>query len=372
MKNLLSRYDWQELEFSALPTSGVQRTRNFLISQRIDYQWDDEVVRVELDGSKRAMERWLQPPWVPGSLPLKLPDFLKPMPRRHCPSPVGDWAHLDQETLDRWEADKWQWPPEHYQEDRLLWKGRQDGRHPSADERDVLLGFSRGHTAPAVSSSMLKSGGERVRLALVAHGIHAEHLAWLLSRAGKAKGWLSADCSWVSILARIEADVPYVPTFAPKGMRKSSDEKADADFVKRVVTAVDHRGSDVRLNVGQLLTPSCWPRQSFKPHFWRWRHLFSWSWKKQAHINVLEASAGLAALCWRLRSKRGVGKRFLHLLDSQVSQAVLSRRRSTSKVLNFIVKRSSVLELAASCHSFYGFVRSDWHPADGASRNTRS
>jgi hypothetical protein len=292
MKNLLSRYDWQELEFSALPTSGVQRTRNFLISHRIDHQWGNKVVRVDLDGGKRHVDRWLQPPWVPGSLPLKLPDFLKPMPRRHRPLPFGDWAHLDQATLNRWEADKWQWPPEHYQEDRLLWKGRQDGRHPSADERDVLLGFSRGHTAPAVASSMLKSGGERVRLALVAHGIHAEHLAWLLSRAGKAKGWLSADCSWVNILARIVADVPYVPTFAPKGMRQSSDEQADADFVKRVVTAVDHRGSDVRLNVGQLLTPSCWPRQSFKPHFWRWRHLFSWSWKKQAHINVLEAAAG--------------------------------------------------------------------------------
>jgi hypothetical protein len=39
-------------------------------------------------------------------------------------------------------------------------------------------------------------------------------------------------------------------------------------------------------------------------------------------------------------------------------------------MLNRVIKRASMLELAASCHAFYAFVRSDWHPADGASRST--
>ena len=71
---------------------------------------------------------------------------------------------------------------------------------------------------------------------------------------------------------------------------------------------------------------------------------------------------------WRLRRRRGVQKKFLHLTDSYVSIAVLSKRRSTSKALHAVCRKVAALELAASVFPVYGFLRSDDNPCDEGSR----
>ena len=76
----------------------------------------------------------------------------------------------------------------------------------------------------------------------------------------------------------------------------------------------------------------------------------------------------MAALRWRLRRRRGIGRRYLHILDSIVSLSVISKRRSTSYVLNRVIRRYDALELAASCHGGFGFTRSEKNPADRPSR----
>jgi hypothetical protein len=132
---------------------------------------------------------------------------------------------------------------------------------------------------------------------------------------------------------------------------------------------IDHRGSDVRLDAGTLLSPSIWPRRATRANLWKWRLKVKWHWQAPRHINVLEAQAVLAAIKWRVRAKRNIGSKFLHLVDSQVSQAVLTKRRSSSYLLNKVCRRVGALELAASIHPMYGFVRSDSNPSDAPSRN---
>ena len=82
-----------------------------------------------------------------------------------------------------------------------------------------------------------------------------------------------------------------------------------------------------------------------------------------------EARATLNAIRWRLRSRKGIGKKHLHLVDSQVVQAVVTKRRSSSKVLNRICRKNCALELASHTHLLLGFVRSDLNPADAPTRD---
>eukprot|EP00959_Pyramimonas_sp_CCMP1952_P209697 4387470-Pyramimonas_sp.AAC.1 len=49
--------------------------------------------------------------------------------------------------------------------------------------------------------------------------------------------------------------------------------------------------------------------------------------------------AYLSALRWRLRAEKNFQTKFLHLLDSQVSNAVLAKHRSGSRQLNRIARK---------------------------------
>ena len=90
---------------------------------------------------------------------------------------------------------------------------------------------------------------------------------------------------------------------------------------------------------------------------------------EQAHINELELRAAFMMLRWRLRSQRALGKRSLALLDSAVSIAVLSKKRSSSYQLHCVVRRINALELTSGSHVADAFVRSADNPADAPSRD---
>ena len=78
--------------------------------------------------------------------------------------------------------------------------------------------------------------------------------------------------------------------------------------------------------------------------------------------------AFLSALRWRLRAEKNLESKFLHLLDSQVSIAVLTKHRSGSRQLNRVARKVSALELASGAAPILGFCRSGDNPADEPSR----
>ncbi len=103
--------------------------------------------------------------------------------------------------------------------------------------------------------------------------------------------------------------------------------------------------------------------------WWKWKTVAQNVWTEQAHINELELCAAFMMLRWRLRSQKALGKRALALLDSAVSIAVLSKKRSSSFQLHRVVRRINARELASGSHVAYAFVRSADNPADAPSRN---
>jgi hypothetical protein len=127
------------------------------------------------------------------------------------------------------------------------------------------------------------------------------------------------------------------------------------------------KGCDVRMGNGSLYDPSCYPRRSVDTRRWRWRVCMAYRMSGQ-HINALELMAVHIANKWRARSACSLGKRFVHFTDSQVAQAALTKGRSSSNVLQRILKKNAALVLAASFQPGYAYVRTSDNPADGPSR----
>ena len=63
-----------------------------------------------------------------------------------------------------------------------------------------------------------------------------------------------------------------------------------------------------------------------------------------------------------------MGSRFLHLVDSAVVLAAMSKGRSASNNLYNVVHRCNALLLASFCFMIVGHCRSDLNPADKPSR----
>jgi len=360
----------QCLEVDWKPICGVDRIRYFSISWKAvtAARFD---LSLSLDRGGQGPERWL----LPGSSPPSggvVGDFVRAIARR---SPLeADLAVVLREcaeTIHRWEASGWALPPCLLREELLVRDVAGHLRLPIADEREVLAGFLRGHSGPAVPSSQLKTRGEPVRLGLLSRAWQCEALAVTLGTILPSTADRRPSGLWITILARSDSEAAFKSTMTTESRSSLTETELSAEMVlaRSLVRGVDHRGSDIRVDAGTMMAPASWPRQSLRPQLWKWRLAFKWKWATSGcHINILEASAALTCLKWRLRRLGGIRKKFIHILDSQVSQAVLTKRRSTSKLLNRVVRRVSALELASSSHTFYGFARSDWHPADAGSR----
>jgi hypothetical protein len=246
------------------------------------------------------------------------------------------------------------------------------------EAEELLKAFEIGHTLVVVPSSLLKSQAStvaRLRVALMLRSWNCLAAAWLLHTLLQAERASSCPLTTEDLLKRVLEDEASddeaglgkrLSQEVPEGSRGWT--RAELLVVEHM-RGIDHRGSDVRLDAGTLLSPSIWPRRATRANLWKWHLKVKWHWQAPRHINVLEAQAVLAAIKWRVRAKRNIGSKFLHLVDSQVSQAVLTKRRSSSYLLNKVCRRVGALELAASIHPMYGFVRSDTNPSDAPSRN---
>ena len=144
--------------------------------------------------------------------------------------------------------------------------------------------------------------------------------------------------------------------------------------VRRIAAGVDHRGSDVRIGLGEGLKLSAWPWREVPSRAWSWKTIPSVPWKTNLneHINALEMRSTLLALRWRARNSRCHYKRAVHLNDSGVATSVLTKRPSASFRLMPIVRKVNALELAASISLLHSFNRSIHNPAGRPSRTFTS
>lgn len=88
--------------------------------------------------------------------------------------------------------------------------------------------------------------------------------------------------------------------------------------------------------------------------------------KKRRHINLGEIRSALAAET-RFALQRP-GHYFVHLQDSQVSLACMSKGRSSSRHINYELQKSIPFVTGQQVRGYLGFVRSKWNPSDDPTR----
>ena len=186
-------------------------------------------------------------------------------------------------------------------------------------------------------------------------------------------GETSEDCREVASAA---VDVEVDPTSsasranAARGRppkKTIAKEREEVTVLRQMLRSSIYKGCDVRVATASLLDPKSWPRRSLEPSRWTWRVVLAFP-IKGSHINVLELRAVISAVEWRCRSVRNIRTRAVHATDSQVVMAVVAKGRSSSRILNFALKRLNALLLASSIRLALVYVRTDLNPADRPSR----
>ena len=138
-------------------------------------------------------------------------------------------------------------------------------------------------------------------------------------------------------------DLARTATEARASCSVESTPELELLTLNALLRSADYRGSDVRLDTGELYRQASWARRSIDPAKLVWYPLVAHPLHDEEHINLLEVRAAHLMLKWRSRSSQRVVSRFFHLIDSQVALSVLAKGRSSSWRLNLALSRSNAL-----------------------------
>lgn len=390
----------------------------------------EKFVELVCQGPLEPLEAFLgkEVSWEAGSKnqALKFPTFTRAIPRKRPPPQPAGLDKADEDARARWQKDEYKYPPYTYAEQYMVeLKGRPETRRPlNSREREILTGFPPGHLAKMhkkeAETELDKSQQEVQACAAIGNSFHTGAMAiladiamWSLGKKVVTKGITKMQDEFLVTLS--EEEVCVEPSEAEDEAAQSATEEADADFerssseesdmtsqqvhkmeqrrkrpwrgqtlvegeitdqdkqlklglVSQFVRRQEYRGCDVRLDVGLLYRPEAYPRTSIDPRRWAWVEAHAYPFLLSEHINVLELRALLLAFEWRSRRASWGDKRMLHLTDSQVALAVACKGRSSSKVLNRILRRFAALQLAGGVYPLLAWVESHLNPADAPSR----
>ena len=145
----------------------------------------------------------------------------------------------------------------------------------------------------------------------------------------------------------------------------------EASHLVALFNILDLRGSDVRLESGTVLEGG---RQlvPYPAIAWDWKCTQSYRWQSEQHINVLELLAFFNYLrAWSVREDAHA-LRFFHVPDSRVSSCVIAKGRSSSKLLNRILRWICSLLIAADLCVLPLWTFPSWNFSDHGSRAVSS
>ena len=77
----------------------------------------------------------------------------------------------------------------------------------------------------------------------------------------------------------------------------------------------------------------------------------------------------LHSLLWRCRDPKSVNKRWVHLEDSMVCLLILTKGRTSSRLLQPLTSKIGALQLAMGAVLLHAHVGSDENPTDAGSRS---
>ena len=133
---------------------------------------------------------------------------------------------------------------------------------------------------------------------------------------------------------------------------------------------VNHTGSDVSISLQAPFSSKSSNHVCLRADWWTWRILFTTRWKVPNHINYFEMKMILQTIRWRARYPSNCSTRWLHLSDSMVCNYILSKGRTSSKLLQPMTREIAADLLALNSHQLQGHVDSAENPTDAASRET--
>ena len=273
-----------------------------------------------------------------------------------------------------------------------------------AESRELLMGFKRHHTLKldrVLFKETLWHDSEDIRQAAIGNSFHTTTVALILGAVLEDMGFLKSCLSPEKLLGQLivedyEESLPVVTdtaksdteSVAPPSEQANEDddmlnqaevlqtEVDDAEVNKQTMAQlvhiflrrVEHRGSDIRVDTGDLFRADAYPRSAIDPLKWEWRHCRAFRWQRQEHINLLELRAALHAVQWRSRRVAYCDLRTMLLIDNQAILAVIAQGRSSSKKVNNLLRRLAALCCTLNIYLLVCWVDTADNPADEASR----
>ena len=318
-------------------------------------------------------EKFLESGWSLGDS-WGLPTFTTSRPRSSPGRRPAGLHTCESHELQRWEEDRYRFPPYQYKDGSGLFNKKGDWRRPNVAEREAMMGFPIGYASPCVPKAQQRGEDhDDARLTLLGNSWQVGVVVWLLSQLFAPLGL----CQRLEVADIIKALTPgqspklqtlllRPPLNRSGAIRSQSFQK----LVRKLLGIVSMKGEDLLLQAdSDMLVKYQRLRASIPAKLWQWKTVAGWSWRSNTdHINVLELRSILTTVRWWVRQRHCLSSRFLHLTDSLVCLHCLSRGRTSSKKLRRTLIKINALLLAADLHPLWGYVNTKQNPADRPSR----
>ena len=326
--------------------------------------------------------QWIEPGhvWKGEELNVKFPTAMKSIPRTQPPPKPAGIERCSEECLSRWRSDSYRYPP--YQYDwRFLITTDSTWRLLSAEEKELLLGYGFGHTSLAASASQMKQNPQAyvdcrhsflgdsfsiysfviVALALCKQWMPRVSYEHLAHRMGAAPGFRP----------HIRAQIPLSRRLSYGSMTicRTLTNLGAESLNRLLLRKTNHTGADVRVVSGEFLGAKVFPRQSVQAQWWNWKIEYKKRWKIPSHINALELEAILLSVKHQITRFHLSDKRIFHISDSYVCISIVSKGRTSSKMLQRILSQISAHLLAHGLQMIMAHVESTDNPTDKDSRS---
>ena len=316
-----------------------------------------------------CQEDWITPgsTWPGGCDGEALPTAMKAIPRNAPPWRPAGISRCDEDTIARWEADQHRYPPYQYLPQFIFWKGH-SWRLANSSERELLLGYGYEHTKLAMSASDQKKSAkefEDLRCSLLGDSFSVP--SFCIVAAALCKRYIPT-ITYSHLCSRMGMAPGYRAAIRLRAPLKRCLQYGFDSFGELLLGRTNHTGSDVRVSSGEVLNPKSFPRQSIESVWWVWKRLFQTRWKQTDHINALELRSVLLALKYHVTHLRSYDARIFHICDSYVCMSIISKGRTGSQKLQWLLKQLSSILLAFNLLLIIGHVESTDNPTDEASR----
>ena len=375
------RLDVKPVKLDPADCSPMSRPRLAWLSRPIESQRGislidhGDFVEVKMDASFPALQAWITPGWGQAEGEVIYPTFMKSIVRRRPPPNPAGLRRCDPATVGRWQSDEFRFPPYQYSRKYLLRDDNGQLRYLEVSERELLMGMGFGATEFCFNASYAKRHPTEYwdkRYSLLGDGFAMISFAWVAGQL--CRPWINPPspqqivdrlglAPGASLAAGFQCPMRRDLLYGGHGICQDS-----TSLVAHISRHVSHNGSDVSISLGVPFNPRQGHHFSLRAPWWKWRILFATKWKFSSHINSLEMRMIVQAVRWRARQIESFNSRWLHLADSMVCNYILSKGRTSSHLLQGLVRQHAAILMALNSMELHGHVDSTENPTDEASR----